>query len=228
MASRRLSWRHVDTKPLAGFARQPIAVQIIWAVLLVEFSVALWERQWLVAVVAAATFVLTLVPIVLVNRMGIRLPTAFLVGITFFVFATIFLGEAFDFYNRYWWWDVVLHGGSAMAFGLLGFLFVFMLFEGDRYAAPAWALALIAFSFAVTIGALWEIFEFGMDQLFGMNMQKSGLMDTMSDLIVDVIGASVGALAGYLYLTGRTMGGFTNVLHDFVERNRKHFGKGDR
>jgi len=206
---------------------QPIAVQVIWALLFVEFCAALWERQWPLAGVAAVTFVLTLLPMVLVNRMGIRLPTAFLVGITFFVFATIFLGEAFDFYNRYWWWDMVLHGGSAVAFGLLGFLFVFMLFEGDRYAAPAWALALIAFSFAVTIGVLWEIFEFGMDQFFGLNMQKSGLLDTMGDLIVDVIGASVGALAGYLYLNGRTMGGFTNVLHDFVERNRKHFDKRD-
>jgi hypothetical protein len=215
-------------RPWQVLRSQPIAVQVIWAVLLVEFCVALWERQWPLAGVAAATFLLTLLPLLLVNRMGIRLPTAFLVGITFFVFATIFLGEAFDFYNRYWWWDMVLHGGSAMAFGLLGFLFVFMLFEGDRYAAPAWALALIAFSFAVTIGALWEIFEFGMDQLFGMNMQKSGLMDTMFDLIVDVIGASVGALAGYLYLTGRNMGGFTGVLHDFVDRNRKHFGKRDR
>lgn len=207
---------------------QPLAVQLIWAVLLVELGVALWERQWPLAGVAAITFVCTLLPLVIVKRMDIRLPTAFLVGITLFIFATIFLGEAFDFYNRYAWWDLVMHAGSAIGFGLLGFLFVFMLFEGDRYAAPAWALALIAFSFAVTIGALWEIFEFAMDQLFGLNMQKSGLVDTMADLIVDVAGASIGALAGYFYLKGRSMGGFTTVLHDFVERNRQHFGKRPR
>lgn len=213
-------------RPWQALRSQPIPVLLIWAVLLLEFGVALWERQWPLAGVAAITFVLTLMPMLLVRRMDIRLPTAFLVGITLFIFATIFLGEAFDFYRRYWWWDMVLHGGSAIGFGLLGFLFVLMLFEGDRYAAPAWAMALIAFSFAVTIGALWEIFEFGMDQLFGLNMQKSGLLDTMFDLIVNVIGASIGALAGYLYLTGRTLGGLTSVLHDFVERNRKHFGKG--
>ncbi len=205
---------------------QPLVVLLIWAVLFAEFFVALWERQWPLAGVAAITFLLTLMPMLLVRRMGIRLPTAFLVGITFFIFAAIFLGEASDFYNRYWWWDMVLHGGSAMGFGLLGFLFVLMLFGGDRYAAPAWAMALIAFSFAVTIGALWEIFEFGMDQVFGLNMQKSGLLDTMYDLIVDVIGASIGAFSGYLYLTGRALGGLTGVLHDFVERNRKHFRNG--
>jgi hypothetical protein len=210
---------------MAKLRAQPFPVQAIWAVLALEFVLALWEGQWPLAGVAVLTFGLTLMPLILVSRIGLRLPWAFVVGITAFIFATIFLGEAFDFYNRYWWWDVVMHGGSALGFGLLGFLFAFMLFEGDRYAAPAWALGLIAFSFAVTIGTLWEIFEFGMDQIFGLNMQKSGLIDTMGDLIVDVIGASIGALAGFFYLHGRRMGGFTGVLHDFVTRNRRLFRK---
>jgi len=47
-----------------------------------------------------------------------------------------------------------------------------------------------------SIGALWEVFEFGMDQIFGMNMQKSGLVDTMGDLIVDAIGAGLAAMSG--------------------------------
>jgi hypothetical protein len=99
------------------------------------------------------------------------------------------------------------------------------LFEGDRYAAPHWALALIAFCVAVTIGVLWEIFEFGMDQLFGMNMQKSGLMDTMGDLIVDVIGASLGALAGWAYLVGRGPGFTRNLFEQFVAKNRRLYRK---
>jgi len=209
----------------ASFRRQPLPVQIIWVVLAVEFAVALWERQWPLAGVAVITFSLTLVPLAVVSRMGLRLPYAFIVGITAFIFATIFLGEAADFYNRYWWWDVVLHGGSALGFGLLGFLFTFTLFEGDRYAAPAWAVAMIAFSFAVTIGTLWEIFEFGMDMTFGTNMQKSGLIDTMGDLIVDVIGASIGGLAGYFYLKGRSLGGMTGILQDFIDRNHRLFRK---
>ena len=73
---------------------------------------------------------------------------------------SIFMGEAFDFYERVWWWDIGLHGLSAISFGLIGFLFVFMLFEGDRYAAPAMALGVLSFACAVTIGTLWEVFEF--------------------------------------------------------------------
>jgi hypothetical protein len=51
---------------------------------------------------------------------------------------------------------------------------------------------------------LWEIFEFAGDQLFGMNMQKEGLTDTMWDLIVDTLGAFVAAVFGYFYLTPHT------------------------
>ena len=204
---------------------QPVAVQLVWAVLLAEVCLALWERQWPLAAVATITIGLTVLPLYLSSRIGIRLPTAFLVGIILFIFATIWLGEAFDFYNRYWWWDVVMHGGSGLGFGMLGFLFAFTLFEGDRFAAPAWALALIAFSFAVTIGALWEVFEFAMDQLFGFNMQKSGLLDTMGDLIVDVTGAGIGALAGWAYLRGRGPGFTRRAFEEFVQRNRRFFRK---
>ncbi len=204
---------------------QPLVVQAIWTVLVVEFVVALVEARWWLAFVSLATFALSILPVLFQSRFGIRLPMRFFAWIVIFVFATIFLGEAYDFYNWLWWWDVVLHGSSAVAFGLVGFLFVFMLFEGDRYAAPAWAVAFVGFCFALSIGALWEIFEFAMDQIFGMNMQKSGLADTMSDLIVDAIGAAIGAFAGFLHLKGLEFGGLTGVLQEFIHANRRLFRK---
>jgi len=205
--------------------RQPYVAQAIWIVLVLAFALALIEARWSLALVSAATLALSLAPVLVQRRLGIRIPVHFLGGIVVFVFATIFLGEAFDFYNRYWWWDVVLHAGSALGFGLAGFLFVFMLFEGDRYAAPAGAVASLGFCLALSVGTLWEILEFAMDQGFGLNMQKSGLLDTMSDLIVDTAGAGAGAVAGYFYLKGRQIGGLTGVLHEFIQANRRLFRK---
>jgi hypothetical protein len=100
-----------------------------------------------------------------------------------------------------------------------------MLFEGDRYAAPPWALAMLAFCVGLSIGTLWEIFEFTMDQTFGMNMQKSGLVDTMKDLIIDTAGAAIGAFSGYLYLKGLQMGGLSHVLDQFVQANKRFYSK---
>jgi hypothetical protein len=205
--------------------QQPTVVKVIWAVLAVALIVALVTARWSLAFVSVATLVLSLLPGIVVRRLGVRLPVSFFAIINVFVFSTIFLGEAFDFYERYWWWDVLLHGGSAVAFGIIGLLFALFLFEGDRYAAPPWALALIAFTFAVFIGVGWEVFEFGMDQLFGLNMQKSGLIDTMWDLIVDMIGALLGAVAGFLYLKGRELGGPSRMLSEFIAGNRRLFRK---
>lgn len=205
--------------------RQPIVVQAIWTVLVVAFLVALITARWSLAFVSVATFGLSLAPVLFQRRFGILLPVRFFGWIVIFVFATIFLGEAFDFYNRFWWWDVLLHGGSALAFGLIGFLFVFMLFEGDRYAAPAWAIAFVGFCFALSIGTMWEIFEFAMDQLFGLNMQKTGLVDTMWDLIIDTLGAGIGATVGFFYLKRLEFGGLTGMLQEFIHANRRFFRK---
>lgn len=198
-------------------------IRAIWVLLVLAAIIALVQGRWSLAFVSVATIALSFVPILFERRFDIRLPVHFLVSIVIFVFATIFLGEALDFYNRFWWWDIALHGGSAIGFGLIGFIFAFTLFEGDKYAAPAWAVSFLAFCFALSIGALWEIFEFGMDQTFGLNMQKSGLIDTMWDLIVDTIGATLGAVAGFFYLKGREFGGLSGLIAEYVRMNRRFF-----
>jgi hypothetical protein len=80
-------------------------------------------------------------------------------------------------------------------------------------------------SCAVAVGVTWEIFEFAADQLFGLNMQKSGLLDTMWDLIFDCIGASIAALAGFLYLKEKELGGLTGLIEEFIFLNKKFFSK---
>ena len=207
------------------FTLQNIIIYLIWAFLSGEAMYSLWQGQWNEAFVAVFTLALTLMPLLFEERLGVRLPLTFAAMIVVFLFATLFLGEVGDFYERYWWWDVLLHSGSAMGFGLIGYVLVFMLFEGDRFAAPPLALAFLAFSIAVSIGALWEIFEFSMDSAFGLNMQKNGLVDTMWDLIVNTIGASIGALAGYLYQRGKRFIGLSRMIDQFVRANRKLFRK---
>jgi len=113
-----------------------------------------------------------------------------------------------------------LHGSSAIGFGLIGFLFVFMLFDGDRFAAPPSAIAFITFCVAMTIGAIWEIFEFLMDRAFMLNMQKSGLDDTMGDFIVNAAGSIVASLTGYLYLVRDSKIFFGRGLSQFIKLNR--------
>ncbi len=203
----------------------PIVIRVIQAILALEVISGVMTQAWPAVFVALATLMLTFLPQHFARFLGIVLPNSVLTAIVVFIFATIFLGEVGDFYERFWWWDIILHFTSALSFGAIGFLLIFMLFEGDRYAAPPWALAMLAFCVGLSIGALWEIFEFTMDQTFGMNMQKSGLMDTMKDLIVDTVGAAIGAFSGYLYLKGRQMGGVGTMLEQFMQANKRFYSK---
>ncbi len=203
-------------------------VYLIWGTLIIAAVVAMILGRWSMAFVAAATLLISVAPSFLAERLHVHLPWPFFTGIVLFIFATLFLGEAYDLYERLWWWDVILHASSAVGFGLLGFVFVFSLFEGDRYAAPAWAITFISMCFAVTIGVTWEIFEYFMDQALGLNMQKNGLQDTMWDLVVDMLGAFVGAFAGFAYLKGRFLGGLAWLVGEFVRLNRGWFSKSNR
>jgi hypothetical protein len=202
---------------------QTLLTKVIWGLLLIAAIDALWNWQLSLVFIALSTLALSMAPTLVARWADIHVPASFMLAVVAFVGGTLFLGEVYGFYERFWWWDVMMHGGSALGFGLIGFVFVFMLFQGDRFAAPHGALAFLAFCFALAIGALWEIFEYGMDSLFGTNMQKSGLVDTMNDLMVDVAGAAFGALSGWAYLKGRSAVGLQRLIGEFVERNPRYF-----
>ena len=197
--------------------------KLIWLALLIAAADALRNWQLSLLFIAVSTLTLSMAPIFVARWANIHVPTSFMLAVVAFVGGTLFLGEVYGFYDRFWWWDILMHFGSAMGFGLSGFVIVFMLFQGDRFAAPHWSIAFFAFCFAVMIGASWEVFEFAMDQTFGMNMQKSGLIDTMIDLIVNLVGALIAALSGWLYLKGISAPGVHHLLDEFITRNPRFF-----
>ena len=76
-------------------------------------------------------------------------------------------------------------------------------------------------SFSLAAGALWEIFEFLMDTTFGFNMQKSGLVDTMTDLMIDFFGACVVGIGVYRYLEKDEDGLVKILVNRFIRYNLK-------
>lgn len=148
------------------------------------------------------------------RRFRILVPSKMVILYVLFLYGAIYLGEVKNFYYLIPHWDTVLHAFSGVMLGALGFSVVNLLNKTDRVPlslSPAF-VALFALSFAVTIGVLWEVYEFCADGLFGTNMQKFGpqdgaaflgraaLRDTMLDLVVDTLGAAVVSLLGYLSL----------------------------
>lgn len=201
------------------------------ATIALGLALELYERQWLNAAIVAAILLLTALPALVARGAKIFVPAQFELLAIAFVFASLYLGERRDFYNRFWWWDLALHTTSGVLLGILGFLLVYVLNENPRIdlqMRPGF-VAFFAFCFSLAVGALWEIFEFGMDQLFGMNMQKpmlgdpSGLTDTMWDLIVDTLGTSAVAVYGYHYMKRRECSAIERWIRTFIDRNPRLF-----
>jgi hypothetical protein len=202
---------------------------VLQIIMLVGFAGAIYEQQWLNAVIVMGIMLLVAAPAALSKRFKVYIPPEFELAAILFIFASLFLGETRGYYTRFWWWDVVLHTSSGFLLGILGFLLVYVLNREPRVPLnmkPGF-VALFSFTFALSIGALWEIFEFAMDSFFGMNMQKSGLVDTMWDLIVDTIGAATVAILGYWYMKSGTESFIERWIQKFVEGNPKLFRKHD-
>ncbi|HJS74531.1 MAG TPA: hypothetical protein VJ921_09600 [Vicinamibacteria bacterium] len=203
--------------------RVTISLQIL---LLVGLVLEIWQAQWLNATATVGVLILTLLPVVLGRAYDVFIPPELEALAVVFVFAALFLGEVRGYYVRFWWWDVVLHTASGFLLGILGFLLVHVLNEKEDlevHMKPAF-VALFAFMFALGLGTLWEIFEFAMDGLFGLNMQESGLVDTMWDLIVDSVGSLTIALLGYGYLKKAANQSFLERwIARFIRANRRFF-----
>ena len=203
-------------------------------ILLIEAIVAVWEQQWFTALITLGIIVIALTPFIMAKSIKVFLPSEFEVLAIAFVFASLFLGEVRGYYTRFWWWDILLHTSSGLLLGIIGFLLVHVLNEAeeiDLHMKPGF-VAFFAFLFAVGFGALWEIFEFTMDSLFSMDMQKerlndpSGLTDTMWDLIVDTLGAFVISVLGYGYLKSAKDESFLERwINVFIESNPELFNK---
>lgn len=197
---------------------------------------------------------LLLIPPFIEKSFRVKLPTTLEILAYAFVFCAEILGEIGNFYQTFPFWDVMLHTVNGFMFAAFGFCLVdiFNKSKRFRFALSPIFLAIVAFCFSMTVGVLWEFFEYGADTLLHTDMQKDlvlsgidtvslpnelgekvthlydiqksviytadgqiievagyldvGLADTMEDLFVNFIGATIFSVIGYFYVKHRGKG----------------------
>lgn len=153
------------------------------------------------------------VPSLLDRKFSVQLPPYMEVMFVVFCFCSLILGDVSDFYGRFHWWDTMLHALSGLMLGILAYAILLQIKQAWRLSPFFVALWVTCFSLA--IGALWEIIEFTIDGLFGLNSQefllssgtfdtesvprvgRDALMDTMVDLVLDFVGALIIGILSY-------------------------------
>ncbi len=216
-----VSWRELKRAEKINY----ILLSVIRLTLVIAILSAVYNFEWLTFFVAVLAFVFTYAPKWFEMKYNIDLPIELEIIAVLFIYASLFLGEIRGYYTRFWWWDAILHGTAAVALGFIGFIILYVLYKSHKIRAGATTIAVFSFFFSLGIGALWEIFEFAMDGFFGLNMQKSGLVDTMWDLITDAVGALIASLAGYFYIKNKKMFFVDRIIEKFSKDNPQLFTK---
>lgn len=234
-----------------------IVYMTLRALVILVMILQILNRNFENVFLCALTLVLLIMPSLIQINLKIELPTALEIIMLLFIFAAEILGEIQAYYEKIPMWDTVLHTLNGFLMAAIGFALVDILNRNKKISfqlSPAF-LAVVAFCFSMTIGVIWEFFEFGMDQIFHLDMQKDtivntiysvmldpaggnhvvgvtgirdvavngeslglggyldiGLLDTMEDLLVNFIGATVFSIIGYFYVKNRGKGKFARRL----------------
>lgn len=180
-----------------------ILLVIFELIILVSTVFNLIARDWRRLEISALAIISFFIPFIInktANKRKIILAPNFEIISIIYIFLALYLGELNGFYDKFWWWDLLLHG----IFGSYAFIVALYLKEGiitserevtkKRYRI---FILTFAFCFAITIGVLWEVFEFLGDYFFKTSMVKGGIEDTMTDMIVKIVFAFITSLIYY-------------------------------
>ena len=160
---------------------------------IVMMVLQLLNRNYENVFLCVLTLVLLVAPSFVQVTFKVELPTTLEIIILVFIFAAEILGEISEFYLMFPFWDTVLHTLNGFLAAAIGFSLVDLLNRSEKMVfnlSPLFT-AIVAFCFSMTIGVLWEFFEFGMDQIIGYDMQKDTVIHTIRSVMLDPAGRNV-------------------------------------
>ena len=163
------------------------------ALVIATMILQILNRNYENVFLCALTLLLLIMPSLMQITFRVELPTTLEIIILIFIFAAEILGEIREFYLIFPFWDTALHTLNGFLAAAIGFSLVDLLNRSERTVfnlSPLFT-AIVAFCFSMTIGVVWEFFEFGMDQLAGFDMQKDTVIHVIRSVTLDPEGHNV-------------------------------------
>lgn len=145
------------------------------------------NSNWNNVFLCGLTLILFTFPTLITNKLNIELPSFLEITVYLFIFAAEILGEIQNFYGVFSHWDTMLHTLNGFLCAAVGFSLVDILNREERFnikLSPVF-LALVAFCFSMTIGVLWEFYEYASDKYFLLDMQKDRVVQVISSVEIN-------------------------------------------
>ena len=147
---------------------------VLRALVLLTMILSLIRGEYSNVFLCLLTLILFLIPFWINEKLNISIPNVLEIIIFLFIFSAEILGEINNFYGNIPYWDTILHTLNGFLCAAIGFSLIDILNNSEKFhinLSPVF-VALVAFCFSMTIGVLWEFFEFGADQILSTDMQK--------------------------------------------------------
>lgn len=172
---------------LKGNDKKTLTVYFILRFLIIVCMVReLFNGNFQNAALCILSLFLLILPFFLEKKLKVELPSTLEIMILVFIFAAEILGEINNFYGAIPYWDTILHTLNGFLCASVGFSLVYLLNEKSKSVhLSAVFVALVSFCFSMTIGVAWEFFEFGMDQVFHLDMQKDTIVNEIHTVTLD-------------------------------------------
>ncbi len=145
------------------------------------------------AFLCVLTLILFLIPSFIESRFKLDLPEALEIIILLFIFSAEILGEIQNFYNVFANWDTILHTINGFLCAAIGFSLIDILNRYEKFhlnLSPLF-VAIVGFCFSMTIGVLWEFFEYGADKYFNTDMQKDKIVENIYTVSLNPEGKNI-------------------------------------
>ncbi len=139
------------------------------------------------------TLILFMVPKFIEKKLNVSIPKGLESVILIFIFSAEVLGEVNAFYVKIPIWDTLLHTTNGFLMAAIGFALIDIFNRSDKFSVKMspYFVAFTAFCFSMTVGVVWEFFEFGMDWFFDMDMQKDWILDSINSVKLHPNGENV-------------------------------------
>lgn len=170
-----------------------IVYLVLRILVIVTLIAQAFNHEWNNVFLCVLTLILFLVPTFLDDKMNITLPNTLEIIILLFIFSAEILGEIQEYYLMFDRWDDMLHTMNGFLCAAIGFSLVDILNRSEkiRFELSPVFVAMVAFCFSMTIGVLWEFYEFSMDFFLHTDMQKDTILTDISSVLFNPTGANV-------------------------------------
>lgn len=130
------------------------------------------------------TLIMFMIPSIINKKLKIEFPSTLEAIIIMFIFSAQILGEIQNFYKIFKYWDTILHSINGFICAGIGFSLIDIINKNDKikFSLSSVFVTIVAFCFSMTIGVMWEFFEFTMDRYFNKDMQKDRIVQKISSV----------------------------------------------